>query len=78
MNDLSDSQNGEPFDTLKNHLSDTYTEQWSHLHIVLEVVNQEPHVCPELPDGPQLPCPVPELHQVSPGLLEGHLCPSEC
>jgi len=44
----------------------------------LEVINQEPHVCPELPDGSQLHCPTPELHQVGPALLETHLCPPEC
>jgi len=35
-------------------------------------------VCPELPDGSQLHCPTPELHQVGPALLETHLCPPEC
>ena len=35
-------------------------------------------MCPELPDGSQLHCSAPELHQVGPALLETHLCPPEC
>ncbi len=30
-------------------------------------------MCPELPDGPQLPRPLPVLHEEGPALLKGHL-----
>ena len=49
----------------------------AHLHVVLQVVDQEAHVGPELPDSPQLPRPLPVLHEEGPALLEGHLCPTQ-
>ncbi len=49
----------------------------THLDVVLEVVNEEAHVCSQLPDLTQLFQPSPMLHQQSPALLESNLSPPD-
>lgn len=50
---------------------------YMYLHVILEVVDEEAHVCPQLPDEGEVLVASLVLHQQSPALLEGELCPPQ-
>ena len=45
----------------------------TYLDIVLEVIDEKAHLCPELPDLAKLLPPLPMLHEEGPAVVQGGL-----